>query len=427
MEEQGKHYLRRIAILSLWNKYHFLWELQPDVNIISGINGSGKSTLLNIIALVAQHLKIPDELNSAMGSALTIIDELALFVSNDIYKLNQITNFFLKIFSEKENLKPEFHHLVPDIIEFCSKYKELLTTSFTNNHTPLLEQLKKILKDITAVNSIEFSHIDKKMQDLLNLGIQLSEVKQNEPIENLLEKNDLTTDTLNTMFTEDGIYFYPEAPSPYIDTVSTFDQPLLHSDELDKLTGDNKSVISTELDLELYKLQEKYLNYQVNLGKLVSKAFSLGTKNADETVNKIFSKLNFFKDTINELFAETEKKLDEDNNKISFKDTKNDTPIYPHQLSSGEKQMLIILLKALIQDNQPAIMIMDEPEISLHVDWQRKLIRLIRELNPNVQLIIATHSPAMIMDGWGDKVFEMSDLLTEIKPEQEDNGDNTQG
>jgi predicted ATP-dependent endonuclease of OLD family len=53
---------------------------------------------------------------------------------------------------------------------------------------------------------------------------------------------------------------------------------------------------------------------------------------------------------------------------------------------------------------------MDEPEVSLHVEWQQRLIALIRELNPNVQIILTTHSPAMIMDGWVDAVTEVSDI-----------------
>ena len=77
--------------------------------------------------------------------------------------------------------------------------------------------------------------------------------------------------------------------------------------------------------------------------------------------------------------------------------------------------MLIILLSTLIQNNQPAIMIMDEPEVSLHTDWQESLIQNIRSLNENVQIIIATHSPFIISQGWGDKVFQMEDLLISTK------------
>jgi predicted ATP-dependent endonuclease of OLD family len=53
---------------------------------------------------------------------------------------------------------------------------------------------------------------------------------------------------------------------------------------------------------------------------------------------------------------------------------------------------------------------MDEPEISLHIEWQQKLIGLIRELNPKAQIILSTHSPALIMDGWMDIVTEVNDV-----------------
>ena len=57
---------------------------------------------------------------------------------------------------------------------------------------------------------------------------------------------------------------------------------------------------------------------------------------------------------------------------------------------------------------------MDEPEASLHIEWQQKLIAMIRELNPNVQIILTTHSPAVIMEGWLDAVTEVSDISTTV-------------
>jgi len=68
-------------------------------------------------------------------------------------------------------------------------------------------------------------------------------------------------------------------------------------------------------------------------------------------------------------------------------------------LSSGEKQLVIILLTALIQEDKHFVLFMDEPENSLHTDWQEKLIENIRSLNNNAQIIIATHSPSIVLDG----------------------------
>ena len=72
--------------------------------------------------------------------------------------------------------------------------------------------------------------------------------------------------------------------------------------------------------------------------------------------------------------------------------------------------MLVILLTVLVEDGQPYVLFMDEPEVSLHIEWQQRLIELILELNPQVQIILTTHSPAVIMNGWMDHVTEVSDI-----------------
>jgi ABC-type cobalamin/Fe3+-siderophores transport system ATPase subunit len=65
-------------------------------------------------------------------------------------------------------------------------------------------------------------------------------------------------------------------------------------------------------------------------------------------------------------------------------------------LSSGEKQLFIILGEALLQENRNVVFISDEPELSLHVKWQGTLFENIRSINPSCQVITATHSPDII-------------------------------
>lgn len=202
------------------------------------------------------------------------------------------------------------------------------------------------------------------------------------------------------------------------DIINTFDQPFLNKYNTEEDPRKKEAIYGSNLDWELFELHEYYLNYQVVLGKKIEQAYKAGFKNPDNTISTIYENVTLFKKTINEMFAETGKRINDDDNKISFL-TWQDEPLYPGQLSSGEKQLLIILMKALVQDNKPAVMIMDEPEISLHVDWQKSLISRIKALNPNVQLIIATHSPAMIIEGWADKVVEVRDII--VKDRKIDN------
>lgn len=81
----------------------------------------------------------------------------------------------------------------------------------------------------------------------------------------------------------------------------------------------------------------------------------------------------------------------------------------PIQLSSGEKHLLILLGKTLLQKNSPRIFIADEPEISLHIQWQRELVKAIRMLNKNAQIIFATHSPEIVA-GYSEKLHNLSEM-----------------
>ncbi|MBQ7419305.1 MAG: AAA family ATPase [Prevotella sp.] len=159
------------------------------------------------------------------------------------------------------------------------------------------------------------------------------------------------------------------------------------------------------LDLQLYNLQRKYLDYQVNIGNRIIAELQQGHADAAQHLSEPKKR---FQDIVDELFEETGKKIVRTENEIRF--SQIGETLLPYKLSSGEKQMLAILLTVLVEDQQPCVLLMDEPEVSLHIEWQKRLIELILELNPNVQIILTTHSPAVIMSGWMDKVTEVSDI-----------------
>ena len=162
---------------------------------------------------------------------------------------------------------------------------------------------------------------------------------------------------------------------------------------------------SSLLDYQLYHLQRKYLDYQVNIGNRMIAELQAG--HAD-TAQALSAKKTRFQDIVDDLFSETGKHIVRTENEIRF--TQIGEMLMPYQLSSGEKQMLAILLTVLVEDDQPYVLFMDEPEVSLHIEWQKRLIDLIIELNPNVQIILTTHSPAVVMNGWVDHVTEVNDI-----------------
>ena len=260
-------YIKQIEIDSLWSgKKHILWQLDPHVNILSGINGVGKSTILNKV------------------------------------------------------------------------FKSICTNGDLVNH---------LLKGV---------HIISEPEDATHVRF---------------------------------------------DIIRSLDSPVLDNETLNMVD----TRIRSALDFQLYHLQRKYLDYQVNIGNRIIAELQQGHTDAAQQLSQSKTR---FQDIVDDLFAETGKKMVRTENEIRF--SQIGETLVPYQLSSGEKQMLAILLTVLVEDEQPYVLFMDEPEVSLHIEWQKRLIDLIVELNPNVQIILTTHSPAVIMNGWVDRVTEVSDI-----------------
>jgi ABC-type cobalamin/Fe3+-siderophores transport system ATPase subunit len=74
-------------------------------------------------------------------------------------------------------------------------------------------------------------------------------------------------------------------------------------------------------------------------------------------------------------------------------------------LSSGEKQLLRILLTTLAGETSPVLV--DEPELSMHIDWQRSIVQSMRAVNPDCQLVLATHSPEVVARIPQHQMFEL--------------------
>ena len=187
------------------------------------------------------------------------------------------------------------------------------------------------------------------------------------------------------------------------DVIRSFDRPMVSSDSLSQIEN-----LNTELDWQLFLLQRKYLDYQVNVGNRIIEVLQSGAEDAAQQAQSISDAKKMFQDIIDDLFKETGKQIIRSENEIRF--SQLGEVLRPYQLSSGEKQMLAILLTVLVEDRKPYVLFLDEPEVSRHFDWPKRLIELLLKLNPNVQLIVATHSPAVIMNGWMDHVTEVTDI-----------------
>ena len=127
---------------------------------------------------------------------------------------------------------------------------------------------------------------------------------------------------------------------------------------------------------------------------------------AEEKTAELFSQINLFLKILESFI--TDKKFEFRAGDLAVSTTHG--RIQPEKLSSGEKQLLILLIEALLQKRQPHIFLADEPELSLHISWQRMIIPAVLELNPNAQVIVATHSPE-IASRYKHAIFNMEEVV----------------
>ena len=95
-----------------------------------------------------------------------------------------------------------------------------------------------------------------------------------------------------------------------------------------------------------------------------------------------------------------------------------------NSLSSGEKQLFLRAMTLKMLDINNSVILIDEPEISLHPKWQQKIVKVYEGIGENNQIIIATHSPHIVSSVKSEslKLLVKADNGIEILQGEEING-----
>jgi len=379
-------HISRIEIKGLWGKYDLELDLKKDINIIFGENGSGKTAIIELVyAVLFQTNK--REKYKFREVILTFSDGTfykSQFVENPKnYVKNAIRNLQEEIKTQKkEGIFDNIDNIEQD---YNNVYYEQYSVKDTNEkiHPKDLIQIVKIntfeffineIDEKTYYNKKEFSQLDIKIQDLQNkFKDYLLELDKEIKFE--AKQFDDIIINIPTQFTNEDYNFESSIPFEY-------KEALKEKKEFKELVN-------------IKNIRINKINYYINLFYNIIKKYFEGELNQGK-----YHPINTFKNINTQSPESLEFILKNDFKKIDFK-----------QLSSGEKQLVLIFLTVLLQKGEPSILLLDEPEISLHITWQEELIKSIRELNPNCQLIITTHSPDLCI-GFGD--YEI-DLISYIK------------
>lgn len=115
------------------------------------------------------------------------------------------------------------------------------------------------------------------------------------------------------------------------------------------------------------------------------------------------AKVEELRDILNKNFTMTFKHLEIlDDKFMAVPDSEypNDPVLPIHELSSGEIKLILMFYELLFETEPHSIVLLDEPESSLHVDWQKDLLQAVINCckNNDIQIIVATHSPDVVED-----------------------------
>lgn len=401
-----KNFIKSFSVYGLFGRDNIHINFEEKIKILIGENGVGKTQVLNIFyyTLTRNFLKLSKlpfnvvEVNlgekTIKINRSEIIDCIIIKNTSDIIERD--------ISSINEELK-ETKMKLKNILSFYSSHSSI----FQKNEPiqlsdSLINSSNEIKKSIIEKNILYFPTFRRVEEDLYNLGYDEEELSLNKDDARLIH------------FGMDDVQKRFNAIEKRIDSLLKEGFTKISSEILSKLVkgfGDtNKKVLDkiseTDINIILARVGDQISDPEkdkiraIVLNKEVS-----STDNSlfyfIQTLVEIYEKqkefdnsINKFKKVCNGYLIGKKVVYDESNIKIDIKSDNNDKPIELNKLSSGEKQIISIFSKIYLSEGeQRFIILFDEPELSLSMPWQKKLLPDILASDKCDFLLAVTHSP----------------------------------
>ena len=420
-----------ITIEGFWGEFTLSTKFKKDVNVIIGKNGTGKTTLMNILhAVLAVDVQSLNDFDfKSVELKLTHKENTktkTIKLKKNDGNLSSRASVTYRISNEKFELT---------LYDFEDSFSPSYKRKYAHEARIIREKLSDIMNISTlSVYRIKKDHeLDRRELYELNRR-ELYARKYNSPVDVILQSliaklisyqlelsneariiaHELQKEVLTSLLCtgEDDL----SDSSTLIFNKEKEKQSLIKAyDQLGILDGSVKLAINKYVETfsnnfkSIANTSPKSDNSSSYFGpesklKQIRKVVYLSLR-AEKKVKKTFKQQEVFLDTLKSFIADKKFSLD----KGEFKVERNGLlPI--ESLSSGEKQLIILFTEALLQKQSPFIFIADEPELSLHIEWQRKILPSIQKLNPNAQIIVATHSPE-VAGKYSDRIINMEKIL----------------
>lgn len=452
--------ISRLTVTKLYRVFDYDVKFNSDVTFIYGENGCGKTTILNITEAIITgqlynlfnykfneiNLFYLDNGKKSIEKAITIIQEKSYLIvtfNKQTYTIqrdnlngeNIINNFNIyynkKVVSDFENINKIYFDEYPVLNQikrtFNYVYLPLNRSSIYDelDYYDIARSFRNNLSDYTKTDRVKVEIGIRQVEKLItskyiNINSTIAIINdefRNKILKSLIEtisEDDIFEGFVGMLRRDTSIAELHKIKNKYIKILS----------ELELLTKSEEKSINDFFNRFLEELSEHNLNNTksfdlplilkyheiIKIKKIVDIA-----KKSEEKKTTVRRPIETFLSTINEFIGTgTEKKqiLIDNEGKIFFTTRYSNDSISIHHLSSGEKQLLIFFANLIfnVKSGQSGIFVVDEPELSLHLSWQRKFVEKALDVNSNLQLIFATHAPEIIGNR-RDKTFRLEKIF----------------
>lgn len=409
--------LKNVDIKGFWGQYSIETNFNDEVNIFIGRNGTGKTTFINLLQAVIsvdlellfrlQFDSITLNLNEGIKNRKIEVKKIAhdlqykelhYQIGTKKYKLPIIPDSELRYLTKRNGrIHPKFFIEIQEIKTIIGK---LINVSYlsVNRDNILKDDSRDIRRDEI------YNAIDVRLEELISklttyqflLESELSKLSkkfQEDVLRSMLYNEEFDKVDINEIVK-------PDLRRINLGLKQAYRGLGILDDETEKTI--EKHVLAIEKaanSINNYIEDRKNPVYPNDVTPLTllrrTKKINDLSSELEGRKKKIFERLDDYIKLLNE-FHETKDFILQDSKIGGLAIIKNKKEILLSQLSSGEKQLIILLTEALLQKGKQTLFIADEPELSLHIEWQRKVISSIKKLNPNSQIIVATHSPEIV-------------------------------
>lgn len=419
-----------LNITKLHKCYNYNVDFNSDVTFIFGSNGCGKTTILNITEFIItgnlyrlfeyefDSIILKYEPIKATGDIRHIYikknaNDISVTFDSNTEHITKIDKLNGRIIENPESVYFENYEILKKIRD-----------SFNYVYLPL--NRKTVLYNNAFLRNRNIRAHNMFRNDIEELGIHYSDKALSEVevlVKNYFSKTSTLISKINNDFRNKILKSSLEVLENF--EINEFVKQISSDSAISDIKKIKKSFIKIARELDLLSPDEELIydrffkNYIeelkstkdsngieveiitkfqeiLRIKKIVSMAEEM-EKQKEQCYRPIELFLNTINDFIKTSDDEKEIMIDEYGH-LYFKTIYTPNKISVQNLSSGEKQLVIFFANLIfrVEGNSSGIFVVDEPEISLHLSWQKIFVEKALKINKNIQLVFATHSPEII-------------------------------